>query len=67
VVDQKLGPAVEELGQGPRPVIRVESVLLLDRDPRQLATLSRQLVRHPGVLLLALKQLVTSCVPIPHG
>jgi hypothetical protein len=46
------------------PVVGVEPVLLLDRDPGQLAALARQLVPHPGVLLLALKQLVTSGLPL---
>src|SRR5260221_1757295 len=64
VVDQELGAAVEELGQGAGPVVGVEPVVLLDRDPRQLAALARQLVRHPGVLLLALEQLVTSGLPL---
>src|SRR5258707_10031911 len=64
VVDQELGAAFEELGQGPGPVVGVEPVVLLDRDPGQLAALARQLVRHPGVLLLALEQLVTSGLPL---
>jgi hypothetical protein len=44
VVDQELRAAVEELGQGPRPFVGVEQVLLLDRDPGQLAALASQLV-----------------------
>jgi hypothetical protein len=36
VVDEQLGAAVEELGQGLLPVVRLEDVLLLDRDPGQL-------------------------------
>src|ERR1035438_9239929 len=56
--------AVEEPGQSPRPVVGVEPVVLLDRDPGQFAALARQLVRHPGVLLLALKQLIPSGAPL---
>src|ERR1700743_1212003 len=64
VVNQQLRAAAEELGQGPRPVVGGEPVLLLDRHPGQLAALARQLVPHPGVLLLALQQLVTSGLPL---
>ena len=64
VVDQKLGAAVEQLGEGPRPVVGIKPVLLLDRNPGQFAALARQLVRHPGVLLLALKQLVMGGLPL---
>ena len=38
--------------------------VLPDRDPGQLAALARQLVSHPGVLLLALKQLAASGLPL---
>jgi hypothetical protein len=44
VVDQELRAAVEDLGQSPRPVVGVELVLLLDRDPGQLTALVRQFI-----------------------
>lgn len=59
-----MGAAVEEFGQRPGPVVGVEPVLLLDRDPGQLAALARQLVRHRGVLILGLEQLGTSGLPL---
>ena len=47
VVQHELRAAAEQLGQGLRPVVGVEPVLLLDRDPRQLAPL-RWPVRRPS-------------------
>src|SRR4029453_6702080 len=64
VVDQQLGAAVEQLGQGPGSVVGVEAVGLVDRDPGQLPALERQLVAHPGVGLLALEQLVAGGLPL---
>jgi hypothetical protein len=46
------------------PKSTLKPVFLLDRDPGQLAALARQFVRHPRVLLLALKQLLTSGLPL---
>jgi hypothetical protein len=43
VVDEQLGAPVEQLAEGLLAVVRVESVLLLHRDPRQLAPLPREL------------------------
>jgi len=56
--------AVEQLGQGPRPVVGVEPVFLVDRDPGQLVALARQLIAPPGVLLLTLQQLRTNGLPL---
>jgi hypothetical protein len=56
VVDEQLGTPVEELGERLLAVVRVESVLRLHPHPRQLASLVRDLVPEPGVLLLADEQ-----------
>jgi hypothetical protein len=64
VVHHQLRPAVEEPGQRPGTVVGVEHVLLADRNPGQLAALARQLVAHPGVLLLAPQQLVPGGLPV---
>src|SRR5438034_1864677 len=56
VVDDELAPALEELGEGPLAVRRVEDVLLLDAFPRQRAPLFAQLVAEPGELLLLRQQ-----------
>jgi hypothetical protein len=52
VVDQQLRAPVEELGQRLRPVLGLEAVVLLDRDPRQLLPLPGELVASAGELLL---------------
>ena len=56
VVDDELGPAGEQLGERPAPVLGVEAVLPLHRHPRQLATSARELVAAAGELLLLLEQ-----------
>jgi hypothetical protein len=66
VVDQQLRAAAEQSGQGPRSVVGVEAVLLVDAGPRQLAALPQQLVAGPGVLLLALQQ-VRAAPATPAG
>ena len=55
VVDDELGPAVEELAEGLGAVLGVEAVLLLDRHPRELAAQARELVAASRQLLLALE------------
>src|SRR5919106_6620469 len=67
VIDEELGATVEKLGQGTGAVVGVEAVLLVDRDPRKLAALSRELVAHSGVLLLPLQELVASRLPFLAG
>jgi hypothetical protein len=64
VVDQQLGAAVEQLGQGPGAVVGVEAVVLVDRDPGQLPALAGQLVAGPGVGLLALQQRLAGGLPL---
>jgi hypothetical protein len=64
MVDEQLAAAIEQLSQLARAVVRVEAVLLLDPDPRQLAPLPRQLVAQPGELLLADEQLLAGSCPL---
>jgi len=52
-LDEELASALKELRGRARAAIRVEAVVFLDADPWQLASLARQLVAQPRVLLLA--------------
>jgi len=64
VVDEQPRAPVEQLGQRLRPVLGREAVLLLDRDPRQLAPL---LLDAPRVLLelpLGGQQLLACRLPL---
>src|SRR6266536_1427320 len=64
VVDEQLGAAVEEIGEGLRALLRLEAVVLLDRHPGQLAPLPGQLVAPAGELLLLLQQLLALRLPL---
>jgi len=64
VVDDQLRASVEELGKGPRAFVGLEAVLLLDRDPGQLLSLSSELVTAAGQLLLALQQRLAGLQPL---
>jgi len=52
VVDEQLRTAVEELDQRLRPIVGLEAVVLLDRDPGQSLSLAGKLVAPAGELLL---------------
>ena len=67
VVDQELGATVKQLRQGPLTVVRVQAVLLLDRQPGKLTSLARQLVALTGVLLLQGEQLIACGLPFLGG
>ena len=64
VVDDQLTSAIEKLRKRARAVVGVEPVVLLDANPRQLASLARQLVAQPRVLLLADEQLLAGGRPL---
>jgi len=64
VVDEQLTAALKKLRQGARAVVGFEAVLLLDTDPRQLASLARQLVAQSRVFLLADEQLLACGRPL---
>src|SRR5205085_5244814 len=64
VVDEQLGAAVEEIGEGLRTVLGLEAVVLLEWDRGQLAPLPGQLVAAAGELLLLLQQLVALRLPL---
>src|SRR2546423_5244596 len=57
VVDEQLGAAVEEFSQRLPPIVRLEDVLLLDRDPGQLLAPAGKLVATPHQRLLGLEEL----------
>ena len=59
--------AREELGQGRRAVLGVELVLLLDPDPGQIATRSRDLLVSLGLIGLELRELVPGHLPLLAG
>src|ERR671936_482921 len=63
VVDEQLGSCIEELDQRLLAVVRVEAVLLLHPHPGQRASLPRELVAEPGVLLFADEQLLACGEP----
>src|SRR5262249_606979 len=67
VVDEQLGSPVEQLDERLFPGLRFEAVLLLDGHPGQLASLPRELVTQPGVLLLADEQLLVRGEPFFAG
>src|SRR5207247_8399813 len=52
VVDEQLRPPSEQIGERSAAFVRLEAVVLLDADPRELLSLSRQLVATPRQLLL---------------
>src|SRR5882672_8597172 len=64
VIDEELRASLEEFRQRGAPFVGLESVLLVDADPRQLLPSPRQLVAAPRVLLLRLEQLEPRCEPI---
>jgi hypothetical protein len=64
VVDEQLGPAVEEIGEALSAVLALEPVVLLDRDPGQLAPLAGQLIAAACELFLLLEQLVALRPPL---
>jgi hypothetical protein len=57
VVDEQLRTPSEEVCQRGPPLVGLESILLVDPDPRQLLPLPRQLVAAPRELLLRVEQL----------
>jgi hypothetical protein len=69
VVDEELGATIEQLREGPGALIGIERVFLLDLYPGQLATLPREIVAEPRVLLLPPEQLLPRGQPVlaaPH-
>src|SRR5207244_1065077 len=63
VVDEKLRAASEEVCQRGAPLVGVESIRVVDPNPRQLLPPPRQLVAAPRELLLRLEQLEPGCKP----
>jgi hypothetical protein len=53
VVDEQLGSPVEQLDERLLAVVRIEAIVRLYPHPGQLASLPREFVAEPGVLLFA--------------
>ena len=64
VVDEELRAPSEEVRQRGAPFVGLESILLVDPNPRQLLPPPRQLVAAPRELLLRLEQLEPRCEPL---
>src|SRR5438046_1218352 len=64
VVDEELRAASEEVCQRGAPLVGLESIFLVDPNPRQLLPPPRQLVAAPRELLLRLEQLDPGCEPL---
>src|SRR5215218_8364749 len=67
VVGEELGAPVEELGERLLPVLGVELVLLLNRNPGKLTPLLGRLAAELGVLSLELRKLIASRLPLLAG
>src|SRR2546423_14962809 len=67
VVGKELRAAVEELGERPLPVLGVELVLLLHRDPGKLTSLLGHPLAELGMLGLDLRKLIASRLPFLTG
>src|SRR5205814_6334188 len=63
-VDEELRAPSEEVCQGDVPLVGIESILLVDPNPRQLLPPPRQFVVAPRELLLRLEQLEPRCEPL---
>src|SRR5438105_9027082 len=64
VVHEELRAPSEEVRQRGAALVGLESIVLLDANPRQLLPPPRQLVAAPRVLLFRLEQLDPRCKPI---
>src|SRR5882724_6903620 len=64
VVDEELRAPSEEVFQRPAPLVGLESIFLVDPNPRQLLAPPRQLVATPREILLRLEQLEPRCEPL---
>src|SRR5207248_6560579 len=67
VVGEQLGASVEELGEGLLAVLGVKLVLLLDRDPGEIATLALDLLVSLRLLGLELGELAPRDLPFLAG
>ena len=67
MVDEELRAPAEEIRQRGASLIGLESIILLDANPRQRLPLPRQLVAAPRVLLFRLEQLDPRSEPFLTG
>src|SRR5262249_57356346 len=64
VVNKELRAPSEEVRERGAPLVGIESIVLVDPNPRQRLPLPRQLVAAPRELLLCLEQLEPRCEPL---
>src|SRR5258708_3408880 len=64
VINEELRTPSEEICQRGPPLVSLESILLVDPNPRQLLPPPRQLIAAPRELLLILQQLDPRCKPL---
>src|SRR5262249_3388579 len=64
VVDEELRASSEEVRQRSAPLVGLESIRLVDPNPRQSLPPMRKLVAAPRELLLRLEQLEPCCEPL---
>jgi len=64
VVDEELRASIEEIGEGRSALVGLETVLLIDSNPRQLLPPLRQFVATSRQLLLGLEQLQACRKPL---
>src|SRR2546426_6193013 len=64
MIDEQLRASSEEVCQRGAPLVRLESILLADPDPRQFLPPPRQLVAAPCEFLFRLEQLEPRCQPL---
>jgi len=64
VVDEELRAPSEEVRQRSTPIIGLESISLVDPDPRQVLPPSRHLIATPREILIRLEQFEPRCEPL---
>src|SRR5262249_45091181 len=67
VIDEELRAAIEQLGEDLLARLGLETILLLELDPGQLAARPGELVAEPGMLLLTREQRLAGSDPLFAG
>src|SRR5581483_7750160 len=67
MVHEKLRASLEEVRKRSRPVVGIETVLLVDSDPRQFLAPSRKFITAPGEFLFRAEQVYAGSEPILAG
>jgi len=64
VIDEQLRPTLEQVRQRGRPVLRIETIVLVDAHPRQGLAALRQLIAAAGELLFGFEQVQPRLEPV---